>query len=84
MSDDIKHELSGLSHAIRALTNQIQGNGGSRPLSELATKHDLEEMEKRLLKAIKDPASINLAPLTEQLKTGTEALESAVKANQPA
>lgn len=43
----------------------------------------LTQMERRLLTAIKDPSNIKLEALTAELKTGTDALDAAVKANQP-
>ncbi len=55
----------------------------SRCGPELATRQDLADMEKRLLKAIRSASLIDLAPLTAKLKAGTDSLEAAVKKNQP-
>jgi len=43
----------------------------------------LDHMELRLLAAIKEPAKINLEPLTAELKAANDSLEATVKANQP-
>ncbi len=45
-----------------------------------ATKHDLEQTERRLIIAIK--AQVNLQPLTDQLRTATDSLEAAMNEDQ--
>jgi len=72
---------SDAAHSIDALTKVVQaGLEWFQKHANLATKHDLEETERRIIAAIGSADPAEVAKLTAELKAATDPLKAAVDA----